>query len=192
MPFLIMHPTVESIAYYQYENDIWLIFYRYSGIIEKIQDAICRELNFMTDKYQRVKTILFNLHVNSYSDNNKVISLFMKSYIKKLERKYKSHIGYIWVREQANSINQHYHIAIFIDGKKCQSSWTPFNMAKETWEENQKSGTIKHIINGSYTINRSDRQSLQIVILRLSYYAKKRTKQKSSIKMKSFHTSHNK
>lgn len=188
MPLLSTHKAFPSVSYYLYKDTVWLVFNKYAGIIEKIQDAICSEIIHITNKYSRVRTILFHVHVNTYSKNNTVISKFMRSYINRLERKYKTHIGYIWVREQASSDKQHYHIALFISSKVCLDSWYAINLAKNLCKNTQKTGTIHYVKNGLYSMFRNDPVSIQTVILRLSYYAKHYSKTLREPKTKRFHT----
>ncbi|PSU93973.1 hypothetical protein C0W35_09730 [Photobacterium kishitanii] len=189
MPLLSPHEKFKHIAYYQYKDTVWLVFNKYDGIIDNIQDAICREVFYMINKHSRVRTILFNLHVNNYSNDNSIISKFMKSYIKRLERKYNTKIGFIWVREQINADKQHYHIAIFIDAKKCPNAWSTRTIAQEVWQTIQKSGTISFVHNCLYSMFRNDMTSIQTVILRLSYYAKNYSKTLRETTTKRFHTS---
>ncbi|WP_318518832.1 YagK/YfjJ domain-containing protein [Photobacterium leiognathi] len=192
MTLLSVHEDYPFVSYYLYNKTVFLVFNNKLNIVEKIQDAICCEVNSMIDKYSRVKTILFNIHVKKYSKNNAVISKFMRSYINRLERKYNTHIGYIWVREQEKSDKQHYHIAIFIDAKVCKSAWHIINIAKDACQNKQNIGTIHRTNNGSYTMYRKDHVSIQTVILRLSYYAKRYSKTLREPKTKRFHTRHHK
>lgn len=113
----------------------------------------------------------------------------MKSYIKRLERKYNTKIGFIWVREQIHSDKQHYHVAIFIDAKKCPNAWLTRTIAQEVWQTIQKSGTISFVHNCLYSMFRNDMTSIQTVILRLSYYAKSYSKTLRAATTKRFHTS---
>ncbi|WP_394166591.1 inovirus-type Gp2 protein [Photobacterium piscicola] len=192
MPLLSVHEKYPSVSYYLYDETIWIVFNQYAGIIDKIQDAICREVNYMNNKYSRVRTILFHLHVKNYSSKNTVISKFMRSYINRLERKYKTHIGYIWVREQANSDKQHYHIALFISSKVCLNSWHAINLAIDLCQNIQKIGTIHFVKNCIYSMFRNDHVSIQTVILRLSYYAKRYSKTLRDPKTKRFQIRHHK
>ncbi|WP_407082375.1 YagK/YfjJ domain-containing protein [Photobacterium leiognathi] len=192
MSLLSVHEKYPSVSYYLYDETVWLVFNQYAGIIDKIQNAICREVSYMINRYCRIRTILFHMHVNCYSDDNKIISRFMRSYINRLERKYKTHIGYIWVREQAKSDKQHYHIALFISARMCLNSWYAINLAIDLCQNIQKIGTIHYVKNGLYSMYRKDHVSIQTVILRLSYYAKRYSKTLREPKTKRFHTRHHK
>ncbi|GAD28385.1 conserved hypothetical protein [Photobacterium leiognathi lrivu.4.1] len=192
MPLLSVHEDYSSVSYYLYNKTVYLVFNNNLNIIEKIQDAICCEVNSMINKYSRVKAILFNMHVKKYSKDNAVISKFMRSYINRLERKYNTHIGYIWVREQEKSDKQHYHIAIFINAKVCKRAWNIINIAKDACQNIQKIGTIHYVKNGLYTMFRKDHVSIQTVILRLSYYAKRYSKTLREPKTKRFQIRHHK
>ncbi|WP_318504326.1 YagK/YfjJ domain-containing protein [Photobacterium leiognathi] len=192
MPLLSVHEDYPFVSYYLYNKTVFLVFNNNLNIVEKIQDAICCEVNSMIDKYSRVKAILFNMHIKKYSKDNAVISKFMRSYINKLERKYNTHIGYIWVREQEKSDKQHYHIAIFINAKVCKCAWNIINIAKDSCQNIQKIGTIHYVKNGLYTMFRKNHVSIQTVILRLSYYAKRYSKTLREPKTKRFQIRHHK
>lgn len=192
MSLLSVHENYPFVSYYLYNETVLLVFNNNLNIVEKIQDAICCEVYSMIDKYCRVRTILFNMHLKEYSKDNTVISKFMRSYINRLERKYSTHIGYIWVREQAESDKQHYHIALFIDAKVCLNDWHIINIAKDVCQNRQNIGSIHKPKNGLYTMFRKDHVSIQTVILRLSYYAKRYSKTLREPKTKRFQIRHHK
>ena len=83
-------------------------------------------------------------------------------------------VGYVWVREISTSKNQHYHLHIFVDGNKVQTSYKINNFVKKHLGEKRMSF---HFPENCYRMTfREDKDSIDEVIYRFSYLAKVNTK----------------
>jgi hypothetical protein len=162
------------------DKEIWSINAGYSkagyplAIYTKPMKAIINQLNAMTKQYSRVLVIRFDLHVEEHTDNNEQLSKFTKLLFNRLRVKYKlNDIGYAWCREHERSKQQHYHMAIFIEGRKIRTPFSLWEMIQDAW----------WFVRGGHMtmipyrmVKRDDFQSRQDAIYHLSYLAKTRGK----------------
>ena len=166
--------------YITVDKEIWSINAGYSkagyplAIYTKPMKAIINQLNAMTRQYSRVLVIRFDLHLEKHTDNNEQLSKFIKLLFNRLRAKYKlNDIGYAWCREHERSKQQHYHMAIFVEGRKVRTPHNMWDMIQDAW----------WFVRGGYMamvpyrmVNRDDFQSRQDAIYHLSYLAKTRGK----------------
>lgn len=146
-------------------------FYCYSEILE----AGIRELNSMLIWHSKVLAIRLDIHPNENTKLNSNISLFVDNLKKFIMRTYSTkRVGYVWVRETSTSKNQHYHLHIFVDGNKVQTSYKINNFVKRYFDGKRSS---YHFPKDCYKMTfRADKDSIHEVIYRFSYLAKVNTK----------------
>ncbi len=147
-----------------------------NGCFVEMLERIKHQMDAMLSHHSKVLIIRFDLHVNHYQSNNKLISDFVRKLRKKLKAKYKlSRLGYIWAREQEKAKRQHYHFALLIDANKVRHPKNVIQLIETIW---QKWLLPKHFTpkNCYYIVNRSDTQAYQTAYYRLSYTAKERGK----------------
>lgn len=146
-------------------------FYCYSEILE----VGIRELNSMLIWHSKVLAIRLDIHPNENTKLNLNISLFVDNLKKFIMRTYSTkRVGYVWVRETGNSKNQHYHLHIFVDGNKVQTSYKINNFVRKHLSDKRMSF---HFPENCYKMAfREDRSSVHDVIYRFSYLAKVNTK----------------
>lgn len=176
--------------YINVDKEIWSINAGFSksgyplAIYTKPLKAIINQLNAMTKQYSRVLVVRFDLHLDKYTDDNSQISKFIKLLFNRLRAKYKlKDIGYAWCREHERTKHQHYHMAIFVEGRKIRVPDYIWEMVQDTWWF-VKGG---HMTMANYhMVYRDDHQSRQNAIYHLSYLAKTRGKGYRAIQTKDY------
>jgi hypothetical protein len=159
-----------------YEEDIWQVMSFKEGLNNKIMQKTSEQLGQMLRRYSKVFAIRFDLRFCLETYNNKMISKFRDRLNRRLSKKYKCDIGYVWVREQTESAEtSHYHYVIFLNGHK---TWKSFGFGKII---DSVCDSLNHFSpyypkNNGYMIKRDDSKSIQRVIYRLSYLAKNESK----------------
>ena len=113
---------------------------------------------------------------------------------KQLRKHYNTeHIGYLYVRENSTDKGWHFHIVIWIDGKKCNNSHVTWDMwNKLLWDADvltqfRQDGfpnTLKKI--PARMVKASDPNSLSEAVRVWTYLAKTRTKGKGSLNTRDF------
>ncbi|AZQ85320.1 inovirus Gp2 family protein [Colwellia sp. Arc7-635] len=161
------------------------------GINYQILDKIIEQLDIILIKYSRVLVTLLNFHVNKYSTNNKALSDFNKKVMRIVKSKYGKTLGYIWVREINDSINQHYHFAYFLNGHKIKHPLQFNQLLMRIWKEDFSghSSIPKYCFS---FIDRNKQNYLDTIfgcLYRLSYLAKNFSKQYKNKKAKSYQAS---
>tara|TARA_R110001583_G_scaffold6076_1_gene31741 strand:+ start:3348 stop:3923 length:576 start_codon:yes stop_codon:yes gene_type:complete len=159
-----------------YEEDIWQVMSFKEGRNKKIMVKIFDQLFQMLRRYSKVFAIRFDLRFCLETYNNKMISKFRDRLNRRLSKKYKCDIGYVWVREQTESAEtSHYHYVLFLNGHK---TWKSFGFGKiiDSVCDSLNHFSSYYPKNNGYMIKRDDSKSIQRVIYRLSYLAKNESK----------------
>jgi len=144
----------------------------YTPILHKIID----QYQIALEKWRRVFVLRVELHLSHETDNNRVVSLFMKRLNKQLKQKYGfKDIGYAWAREHhGRGKGQHYHLALFLDGNKVRHSSRINETIKASWERPLAGYHLGYIKRPFYFVNSQEIE--QAAIYRVSYLAKTRGK----------------
>jgi len=158
------------------------------GVYPIIIEKMVVELDKMITRYKRVFILRFDLRLNNYSADNKVISTFMKAQVQRIKRKYKTdYVGYVWVREMERAKTQHYHCAFFIDGDRLRTSNVLNQQIKAKWYKNGHRSVVPKPF---YFLDKHNmKEKRKDVIYRLSYLAKDRGKGYRSDQAKDYSTS---
>jgi len=145
------------------------------GCFVEILARINEQMKAMLSHHCKILVVRFDLHVENYTPDNRIMS----SYIRKIRKKLIAHygfrrLGFVWVREVERAKKQHYHIALFLDGNKAQNS----RMTIAICETVAKSWDLFLYTpkNCYYRISRDDQMAYQEAYLRLSYMTKERGK----------------
>lgn len=173
---IILHPSKKHLAYFNYESENHLIFYRKTGVIKKILVSALNQLKSMMSYYSKVTLVLLQLHQIVPSHNNKSITALMSRLKAKLQEHYKCRVGFIWVREQCSSDTPHYHVVVMLNGQKCQSSTLVDFLTKVVWQKIHPENFSFRIRNRIYRVRKNDINELRAARLRLSYMAKSDSK----------------
>ena len=149
-----------------------------------------RQLTAMCSYHKRVMVIFFDLKVPSYTDDNRLVSAFIRELrsITQSDRYKMTRFGYCWTREMEKAKQQHYHVALFLDGRQIRYPHKILGLLSDAW---LKVGGA-HLYtpeNCYYHIKDSDFQTKQQAIYRLSYQSKARGKGYRAKQAKDYGTS---
>ncbi|MEZ8606914.1 inovirus-type Gp2 protein [Vibrio sp. 10N.239.311.G01] len=175
---IILHPSKKHLAYYQYLGKYQLIFYRKpDGVFNEILEKAFGQLEAMRSYYSKVTMVLLQLHQAIHTKSNNQLTILLSKLKARLQKHYGGKVGYFWVREQNKAESQHYHIAIMINGHKCQRSKLVDIATQTYWENRHPDNFSFRIRNRIYRINtRKNSNELRAARMRLSYMAKRKGK----------------
>ncbi|MCG6202757.1 YagK/YfjJ domain-containing protein [Psychromonas antarctica] len=140
--------------------------------------------------HRRVFVYVFNLHVGTFTLDNKYMAALMSKLRFYFKQEYKvKRLGYAWCREQHKSSKQHYHVALIVDGSKIQCPTKLFKTIKLMWEDVTTGGHIHGLENCYYNIKRDTEINKAEAIYRLSYQAKIWTKERNTARANDYGTS---
>jgi hypothetical protein len=160
------------------------------GIYREIIERFVSQLDIALCIHKRLLVLRFDLHLNKYSKDNKVISRFMNRLKQWLNRNYGlQNVGYIWVREQEKSKRQHYHLALMLDENKIRHPKRLNAQIKEMWLPYGHMPTVKKPYFNINTIKANYKTVREEIILRVSYLAKVRGKRYRDVQTKDYQTS---
>ncbi|MDA3137372.1 YagK/YfjJ domain-containing protein [Vibrio metschnikovii] len=158
-------------------------------ICPKHMKAIINQLNAMCSYHKRVMVLFFNLSMPSYTDNNRQVSAFIGAVRSMLAREYSmKRFGYSWVREMEKAKQQHYHVALFLDGKQILYPDRILGLLESLWLAAGGS-CLQRVEHCYYRIVDNDFQTKQQAIYRLSYQSKERGKGYRAKQAKDYSTS---
>lgn len=146
------------------------------GVYLEIIEAAKQQLDAMLSHHARVLVIRLDIRQPDYTADNKPMSRFMGKLLKRLKRRYETErIGFVWVRELERAKQQHYHLALMLDGRAVRHPARVIELAEEIadrwdWPAPYTPRSCY------YLIHRMDRERYQEALYRLSYMAKERGK----------------
>ena len=160
---------------FEYNGEILTIQQGKQGVYIEVLNKIIEQLDIALQIHKRVLVHRFDLHVNYYEGNSKRLSKFMNRLKQWIKRNYGIiGIGSIWVREREKSKEQHYHLALYLDGNKIQHPKKLNAQIKEMWGPH---GHMPTISNPFYYIDKNNLETERLeAIYRVSYLAKVRGK----------------
>ena len=145
----------------------------YVEILEKTRD----QLSAMLSHHNKVLVVIMLFHVNDHSADNTLFSKFIRKLRKRLSERYDCRrMGYIWVRELGKRGSQHYHLALFLNGSKVQSSHSVFDLCVKIWEGWNQPRPSFSARRCYYLLRRGDYNTYAEAFYHLSYLAKTKTK----------------
>jgi len=172
---------------FNYRGELIDILQGKQGTYVEILNKMIEQLDACIFIHKRVLVHRFDLHPTYYTPTNILMSKFIDRLKKWIKRNYRiKKIGYIWVREQERSKQQHYHLAIFLDGSKIQHPKKLNSQIKEMWTA---LGHMPVVQNPFYFIDKNDTEKRLEVIKRISYLAKVRGKGCRDEQAKDYQTS---
>ena len=159
------------------------------GWYPKIQYRFIDQLTAMLSRYKCVMVVRADLRLGGYSEDNKIMTVFLRRLKKHLKRKYTDlEMGHLWVREQEKAKQQHYHIVLMVDKNLIHYSNTITEAVIYVWQRLQNSQA--HIPKRPYySVKQGDNDSIQQVLKRVSYLAKSRGKGYKNAQTKNFGSS---
>ena len=160
---------------YKYNDETVTIQQGKQGVYIETLNKTIEQLDITLQIHKRILVHRFDLHVNYYEGNSKRLSRFMNRLKQWIKRNYGIiGIGSIWVREREKSKEQHYHLALYLDGNKIQHPKKLNAQIKEMWGPH---GHMPTISNPFYYIDKNNLETERLeAIYRVSYLAKVRGK----------------
>ena len=146
------------------------------GCYREILATIKGQLTAMSSHHSRLLVVRVDLHLSSYSPDNRELSRFLDKIRKHCRAKYKAkRLGYLWVREQEKAKQQHYHLALILDGNRIKHPSALLAWICVRWEarNHPRPFVPEHCF---YNVKRANQASFKEVFKRLSYFAKTRGK----------------
>ena len=167
--------TVYFDEHYEYNGEILTIQQGKQGVYIETLNKTIEQLDITLQIHKRILVHRFDLHVNYYEGNSKRLSRFMNRLKQWIKRNYGIiGIGSIWFREREKSKEQHYHLALYLDGNKIQHPKKLNAQIKEMWGPH---GHMPTISNPFYYIDKNNLETERLeAIYRVSYLAKVRGK----------------
>ena len=166
------------------DEDLFIFSNEKLGVFPVIVEKSVEQLDICLTKFGRVLVVRFDLSLDEYTGDNHTISVFLnrlKEKLFKLKRYRMKDVGHVWVREQEEAKQQHYHVALFLDGNKIQHPSKLLQLIKAKWykhgrvwipkkERVDDDGCFYYIEKKNFVEERGK------AIYRLSYLAKTRGK----------------
>ncbi len=106
------------------------------NVDKAIDKRVSQLIEHVCAKHNKVLPVRFDIRYphDAYAPgDNKDITRMMAKFIQHY-RRLKVDVDYIWVREQKNSHNPHYHCAVFLDGNKTMNPKHVFSNAAKYWK----------------------------------------------------------
>ena len=166
--------------YITVDKEIWPINSGYckkgypKPVFTKQMKGIIKQLNVITENYSRVLVVVFDLHLDGFTQTNKIMSQFIKLLSTRIKKEYGfKQIGFSWCRELETAKQQHYHMALFLEGRKIRTPHYLYDKIQDAWWF-VGGGFMRK--SAYHMIQRDDWQSKADVIKHISYHAKERGK----------------
>lgn len=167
--------TITKKDFLEYKEVTYRVNPKKSGLYVETLRSMIDQFEIAASLWSRVFVLRFDLHQDFYTDDNRLVSKFIKRISTKLKREYGfKKIGFCWVREQERAKAQHYHCVLFLEGRKVQHSKRIMEFIKQAWESPSGDFHVPYISRPFY-IGKRDEIADQ-VIYRISYLAKARGK----------------
>ncbi len=127
---------------YEYENQLWKVNGRGSGLRTDILRALLKQLLTLTRNHRKLFAYMFILRVNSQQVNNSNLTLFFKTLSREVKKHYGIQQHYFWVREKKQSEFPHYHVVVYLDGSQVCQPYLLQQWLASLWSNN---GTISWV-----------------------------------------------
>jgi len=165
-----------------YNDILWKVLPANDHQNLKMMKRIFETVDQVSALSSRFLAVRYDLHLRDYQPHNQVIDVFHKKLFSQLRKRYpKSFVSYIWVRERNEADVHHYHYALMMDGNCIRSPNYLNEIVKMCWEETVAGGTVWFPDNMSYLVNKNDIDVYNKLMIRLSYFGKKATKESTEI-----------
>lgn len=159
---------------------LWLVNPKGSGLRTDILKPLISMFNGLIVKHNKLWVFRFDSHLKQ-PINSKDLSRFFEKANRNSKSEYGSEMYYFWVREQENSIFQHYHVVVFINGSVVQRAGVIQPIIEKHWKQH---GTCYFL--NFHQVRRGFQKTIDNVSEHISYLAKVRSKDKNPPASKNF------
>ena len=174
--------------YFKYSGRQWRINNKHSGVFTKMLKRIFEQIFVMFSYDTKLFVARFDLHQSvAISSSSRHLSEFLQSLKSELRVSHGlKYFGYVWCREESETIKQHYHLALLLEGHKIRSPHNLLSIMQRLWVQSGGSSVYRA---NYHNLHREDYESIADVIFHLSYLAKVEGKTTLSPNFKAFSAS---
>ncbi|MCL1143705.1 YagK/YfjJ domain-containing protein [Shewanella gaetbuli] len=173
MSFCITKHNSTLVAYKNHAYNVYKP--KSKTLLPRLVTQVIASCETMLSHYSKVFSVRVDLHPQCYSADNKEICQFLTQQVKKLSKRYNCKVKYLCAREQHQSNIQHYHLALMLSGHKIQHPNKILELIQIDWEK--LGGKVALVDNPFNVMLRGNKASVKHTIYRLTYLAKKATKE---------------
>lgn len=165
-----------------YDGVVWQIMDFRDGIFNKIMDKLMAQFMEAQSQYSKVFAVRLDFRLKEKVSGNTIITRFFKALMPQLQKRYQCTIRYSYVRELSkSSALPHYHAVFLFSGHVVNYPSEIIHIIKlEIANAHPLLGLVIPE-NCFYLTYRNRLDSQQALIYRLSYLAKRDTKENSKI-----------
>lgn len=163
-----------------YDEALWPVLIsendQNKSMMKKIFDAVKKACCLSS----RLFTVRYDLHLNEIESDNRIIDRFHRDLFRQLNKQYpKSFKSYVWVREKNIAEAPHYHYALMMDGNYIRHPSKLTQIVQKCWMQVAGGRSVWIPENCYYFLKSEDSYELSQLMLRLSYFGKRQTKETS-------------
>ena len=170
-------PILKAKSQYLYRDVLWPVILKEDEWCPKIMKSLFTAIEKVYESTYRFMAVRCDLHLKLYSEDNQVMKDFKRLLSKEVKSTYPStFLKIYWVRERNKSNFQHYHIIVILDAKYINHPQKLNTLVENIWYQITM-GSVWFPEFQYYVVKRNDIEALCALMLRLSYFAKLRTKE---------------
>lgn len=177
---ITLSPYKKNVAYYFYKYEWQPIFHYTNGLHEGALRSTFTQLDNLLSYYSKVTVVLLQLHQPLRTINNDFLKLFLPLLKSQISLRYnKTRVAYAWAREDGKTgHNQHYHLALMLNGSLCKSGYYVVQDAMAIWSSLHSLNSVWVPKRNTFNVERyGNSLTLKKARMRMSYAAKKSTKE---------------
>jgi len=172
-----VYPDIRTKGEFLYDDVLWPVMPEECQQDVKIMNSLFKAVDRTYVSCSRFLAIRYDFHLPQYTPDNRVITRFHQLLIPALRKEYpKSFARVFWVREQNQAPAQHYHYLLMVDGN-CVRHPLKINKLVESCWKIATGGTVWFPKHGYYLIRKNDTETMTALLLRVSYFAKRHSKE---------------
>lgn len=171
-----VYPDIQANGEFLYDGVLWPVMPEESRQNTRIMNSLFRTIDKTYSSSSRFLAIRYDFHLPQYTPDNRVITEFHQLLIPALRKLYpKNFARMFWVREQNQAPAQHYHYLLMVDGNHVRHPLKINKLVENYWKI-ATGGTVWFPKHCYYSVRRNDTEALTALLLRVSYFAKRHSK----------------
>jgi hypothetical protein len=160
-----------------YEDTVWQVMPSTKDMDKRIMDRLFQAVDHSFSRASRIFALRVDFHLPMFTRKNTPMSAFHKLLFPILKEKYPhSFVNVAWVREKNRANAQHYHYLLLMNGHKINHPKVLREIITDCWVQATQGYTYMPE-RGYYNVKRGDVEECQKLVYRMSYLAKKNTKE---------------
>ncbi|MGC8426110.1 YagK/YfjJ domain-containing protein [Mixta calida] len=172
-----VYPNIRAKGDFLYDDVLWPVMPEECQQDVKIMNSLFKAVDRTYASCSRFLAIRYDFHLPQYTADNRVITRFHQLLIPALRKEYpKSFARVFWVREQNRAPAQHYHYLLKVDGNYVRHPLKINKLVESCWKI-ATGGTVWFPKHGYYLIRKNDTEAMAALLLRISYFAKRHSKE---------------